>query len=81
MSAPPASYEINGEWYDRLGATLDPQSAELALTYVPDVCLHLLECLDKTYSQDSLECPFAGQLRALKERFAEAKSWDPGKSA
>ena len=75
------SYELNGQRFDRLGAALDPESAELALAYVPDVCIHLLECLEKTYSQDSLEFPLADQLRVLKERFTEAKNWDSGAAA
>jgi len=75
------SYELDGERYDRLGAALDPKSAELALAYGPDICVHLLECLEKTYSQDLLEFPLADQLRALKERFTEAKSWDADTTA
>jgi len=75
------SYELNGERYDRLGAALDPESAEMALSLVPDVCLHLLESLEKTYSQESSEFPLANRLKDLRKRFAEAKSWNSDTTA
>ncbi|MBI4479382.1 MAG: hypothetical protein HY651_05115 [Acidobacteria bacterium] len=69
-----SSYELNGESYDRPGAALHPESAEHALSLVPTVCLHLLDSLEKSHSQDSAEFPFAERLRSLWTRFADVKN-------
>jgi hypothetical protein len=69
-----ASYELNGQSYDRVGAALDPSSAELALFYAPDACLHLLESIEKAYSQDSKTCPWANRLSYLRQTFGEVKA-------
>ncbi len=69
-----SSYDLNGKRYDRLGAALDPESAELSLSLLPDVCLHLLESLEKAHSQDSAKFPFAERLHSLRTCFAKVRS-------
>lgn len=68
-----ASYQLEGEFYDRLGAALDPARVELALFWVPDACLHLLESIEKAYSQDFRVCPGSDQLSRLRNRFDSVK--------
>jgi hypothetical protein len=41
-----SSYEMDGKEYDRLGAAMEAESAELALSLVPDVCVQLLATLE-----------------------------------
>ena len=67
-----ASYDLGGEHFDRFGFAMDKESAsaELALSLFPDVCLHLLDCFEKAYAQDSVEFPFADRLENLRLRFA-----------
>lgn len=69
-----ASYELSGQFYDRVGAALDPSSAELALCYAPDACLQFLESIEKAYSQDSRTFPCPDRLSGLRERFCEVKA-------
>jgi hypothetical protein len=71
-----ASYQLNGEAYDRLGAALEPESAEVALSYAPDVCLHLLESFANAYSQDSTNFPELERLTDLRASFRDVKSWN-----
>ncbi len=70
------SYQLEGQTYDRLGAALDPSSAELALSFAPDVCLHLLDSFEKAYSQESSGFPGLERLTVLREKFGDAKSWN-----
>jgi hypothetical protein len=67
------SYTLNGERFDRLAAAYDPEAAELALSMVPDVCLHLLETLEMAYAQEGIEFPGEAPLIGLRTRFAECK--------
>ena len=67
------SYRLEGQLFDRLGAALDPQSAELALSMVPDVCLQLLDACEKAYAQDRTEFPDPARLAQLRARFADCK--------
>jgi hypothetical protein len=73
-----ASYETEGQFYDRLGAALDPSCAELALFYTPDACLHLLESIEKAYLQDSRTCPCSDRLLNLRDRCPDVKLGSTG---
>ena len=42
-----ASYEVDGTRFDRFGYAMDRESAQLALSLFPDVCLHVLDCFEK----------------------------------
>lgn len=68
-----ASYQINGERFDRVAAALDPESAELALSMAPDVCLHLLETCEKAFDQEQSEFVQRSRLQRLREGFRECK--------
>jgi hypothetical protein len=68
-----ASYRLDGQVFDRIGAALDPESAELALSMAPDVCLQLLEACEKAYAQDRLEFPDPAGLAELRAGFADCK--------
>jgi len=76
-----ASYELNGQRYDRLGASLDSELAELALSCAPDVCLHLLASFEDAYSQDSLQFSFESRLDKLRTYFGRVKAWEPDATA
>ncbi|MBZ5536967.1 MAG: hypothetical protein LAO31_13525 [Acidobacteriia bacterium] len=65
------SYQLNGEAHDRLGAALELGTAELALYYAPDVCLHLLESFSTAYSQDSANFPEPERLTKLRASFRD----------
>jgi hypothetical protein len=64
-----SSYEIEGKEYDRLGAAMDPDSAELSLSLLPDVCVQLLGTLEDAYIQDELKFPEAERLTQLMADF------------
>lgn len=72
-----ASYQLDGKFYDRVGAALDPSLAELGLNFAPDVCLHLLESIEKAYLQDSRAFPNPDRLLRLRDRFLDLKSHNP----
>ena len=68
-----ASYQINGDHFDRVGAALDSEAAELALSMAPDVCLHLLETLERAFAQDRSEFVQSARIQALREAFRSIK--------
>ena len=68
-----ASYQIDGERFDRLAAALDPEAAELALSMVPDTCLFLLETCEKAFDQDQSVFVQRSRLQGLRETFRECK--------
>ncbi|MBZ5538479.1 MAG: hypothetical protein LAO31_21245 [Acidobacteriia bacterium] len=64
-----SSYQMSGEFVDRLAAAFDHQLSENALFYTPDVCLALLISFELAYTQDSVEFPEAARLDSLKQDF------------
>jgi hypothetical protein len=72
-----ASYRLDGDHFDRVGAALDPEATELALSMAPDVCLHLLETLERAFAQDRSEFAQSPRLEALREAFGNIKD-QPG---
>lgn len=67
------SYRWQGQPFDRFAAALDPESAELALSMAPDVCLCLLSACESAYDQDHIEFPDPAGLGKLRARFADCK--------
>lgn len=68
------SYELAGERFDRVAASLEPGAAELAMSMAPDVCLHLLETYERAFAQDGVELAQAPRIQQLRVGFGDCKS-------